>query len=169
MPLNWCTIKKTDQHHNFPIISINVLSYLSLSWQPECMWWERSSHHSKSQGPDVTALKQGHFFSLINHTLDVARAITARGLILVVFLVKFFFSSFPQRCFACWISISSSAFLLPLEFSTSLLPNQKSYYFKSGLLRADSGNISLHSNDQYCHLCFLSWPHNPLKAEQAKW
>lgn len=38
---------------------------------------ERSySHHSKSQGPDVTALKQGHFFSPINHILDVAKAIT---------------------------------------------------------------------------------------------
>lgn len=38
---------------------------------------ERSySHHSKSRGPDVTALKQGHFFSPINHILDVAKAIT---------------------------------------------------------------------------------------------
>lgn len=38
----------------------------------------------------MTALKQGHFFSPINHTLDVARAITACALNLVVFLVKVF-------------------------------------------------------------------------------
>lgn len=53
------------------------------------MRWEGSSHHSKSQGPDVTALKQGHFFSPINHVLDVAKAITACALILKVFPLPF--------------------------------------------------------------------------------
>lgn len=38
----------------------------------------------------MTALKQGHFLSLINHIQDVARDITACGLILKGFPVKTF-------------------------------------------------------------------------------
>lgn len=124
-----------------------------LSEQPECMWGECSSHHSKSQGPDVTGLKQGHFSSPINHTLVAATAITACGLILVLFLSTLF-----PRLSAFLCSLNFNLLLLPLELSTSLLWDVKSYSIKLGLLDPDSGIISLHSDDQYCHLWFLSWP-----------
>ena len=150
-------------------------TFLVLSLQPGCMWCERSSHHSKSQGPDVTALKQGHFYSAINHTPDTAKAITACGLILVFF---FFFSlslsSLSQFCFACWISIF---LFLSLSLSLSFNSPWNSQPYCSeirnhitasrGCWGADTGILLPLSSDQYCHLCFLSWPFNLPRARQA--
>ena len=103
----------------------------------------------------MTDLKQGHFFSPINHTLDGARAITACGLIFGALSCQVFFFSlfFTLPVLPC--SLNVNLFLspiAPLRVLNLITLKSEIILHPAGAAGGIFRDLLLHSDDQYCHL-----------------